>query len=56
MKFGQFGQNLGMELVSLPRFLHDFWEKQFFCYIRFSDQVSLSGCLYFGRYLEIQLL
>ena len=30
MKFGQFAQKLGLELVSLPHFLHDFWKKIYF--------------------------
>ena len=46
----------GLELVSLPHFLHNFWRKRFSCYILLIGQVSLSGCLYFVRYLEIFVL
>ena len=43
----------GLELVSLPHFLHNFLEKFFFCYILITDQVSQSSCLYFVRYWTI---
>ena len=36
----------GLELVSLPHFVHYFW-KTFFCYILLTDQITLSGCLCF---------
>ena len=43
----------GLELVSLPHFLHNFLEKFFSCYILITDQVSQSSCLYFVRYWTI---
>ena len=51
--------NRGLELLPLLNFLHNFWRKYFSCYsccIPFIDQVSLSGCLCFLRYLAICLL
>ena len=43
----------GLGLVSPPHFVYDFQEKCFLCYIRLTDQISLSDCLYFSRYLAI---
>ena len=45
----------------LEMFLHHvlcmiFQEKCFSCYILLSDQISLSDCLYFLRYLAIYVL
>ena len=40
-----------MELVSLLHFLHIFEGKYFSGYILLIDQILLSGCLYFVRYL-----
>ena len=42
----------GQELISLPHFIHDFCRK-ISLYILLTDQVSLSGCLYFVRYWVI---
>ena len=40
----------GLELAWLSHFLHDFWRfLNFSCYIILSDQISLSGSLYFVR-------
>ena len=41
----------GLELVSLPHILHDFWRKMFL--LLHFDQISLTGCLYFVRYWAI---
>ena len=38
-----------LEVVFLPRFLHDSWKKCFSFYI-LTDHISLSGCCYFVRY------
>ena len=44
-----FKKERDLELVSLPHFLHDL-KKYFFSYILLTDQISLSGYLYFMRY------
>ena len=41
---------IGLELVSLSYSLRGFWRKKLSGYIILTDQVSLSGCLYFVRY------
>ena len=45
-----------LKLVSLLYFLHEFWKKNFSCYILLTDQISLSDCLYFLRYWAICVL
>ena len=45
-----------LELLSLSRFLHDFWRKQFFCYILLLDQILLFSSLYFMRYWVVCVL
>ena len=45
-----------LELVSLPRFPHNFWKKYFSCYILLIDEMLLSGYLYFMRYWAIYVL
>ena len=46
----------GLGLVSLPYFVYDFSRKIFSCYILSTDQISLSDCVYFWRYLAICVL
>ena len=36
----------GLELVSMPNFLHDFCRRILSCYILLNDQISLSSCLW----------
>ena len=44
----------GLELDSLPHFLHNFCRKIFFLlYTLLTEEISLSGCLYFVRYWAI---
>ena len=43
-------KQIGLELVFLPHFLHDFEEKYSSCYILLPEQFSLSGCIYFIRF------
>ena len=43
----------GLGLVSPPRFVYDFQEKCFLCYILLTDQISFSDCLYLSRYWAI---
>ena len=45
-----------LELVSLPRFPHNFWKKYFCCYTLLTDEMLLSGYLYFMRYWAIYVL
>ena len=40
----------GLGIVSLPHFVYIFQQKCPSCYILLTDQISLSGCLYFLRY------
>ena len=42
----------GLELVHLSHILQGFEEKYFSCYILLTDQVILSGCFCFGRYVK----
>ena len=46
----------GLGIVSLACFVYGFSTKMFPCYILLTDQISLSGCLYFLRYWEICVL
>ena len=47
----------GLGIVSPPHFMCDFSPKMYTqCYILLSNQISLSGCLYFLRYWTICLL
>ena len=46
----------GLELISLPQFLHFFEEKYFLCYIPLTDQILLSDCFYFLKYWTICVL
>ena len=43
----------GLELVSLPHFLLQFWGNIFSRYILLTDEISLPDSLYFFRYLII---
>ena len=36
----------GLELVSLPHFLHDFWRKVFLILYLLTHQITLSGCFF----------
>ena len=46
----------GLELVSLPHFLHDFFKKYFSCSILLTDRISLSVSLYFVIYWATYVL
>ena len=46
----------GLGIVSLACFVYGFSTKMFPCYILLTDQISLSGCLYFLRYWAICVL
>ena len=46
----------GLELFSLPHFLHNFGKKKKFSYVLLIYQISLSGCPYFVRYGAICVL
>ena len=48
----------GLGLVSPPRFVYDFYDffKNVSCYIQLADQISLSDCFYFLRYVAIYVL
>ena len=48
-----FQKQKSLELVSLYRFCMIFDEKYFSRYNLFTDQISLSDCLYFLRYWAI---
>ena len=54
LNFDFLDKSLG--IVSLVHFLYDFSTKFSTCYILLTDQISLSGCLYFLRYWEICVL
>ena len=45
-------------LVSRSQFMYDLSKKKkgFSCYVLLTDQISLSNCLYFWKYLVIFLL
>ena len=43
-------------LVCPPIFVDDFSRKMFLCYMLLSDQIPLSGYLYFSRYWAIGVL
>ena len=43
----------GLELVYPPHSAYDFSKNCFSCYILLTDQISLSGFLYFSRYRAI---
>ena len=45
-----------LEIVSPARFVYDFQQKCSLCYILLTDQILLSGCLYFLRYWAICVL
>ena len=47
---------MGLGLVSPPRFVHDFLRKMFLSCILLTDPISLSDCLYFLRYWAICVL
>ena len=46
----------GLGIVSPANFVYDFSTKCSSCYILLTDQISLSGCLYFLRYGAIRVL
>ena len=46
----------GLGIVSPAYFVYDFSTKMFLSYILSTDQISLSGCLYFVRYWAICVL
>ena len=46
----------GLGIASLPHFVYDFSKKMIPCYILLTDQISLSGCLYFLIYWAICIL
>ena len=46
----------GLGIVSPAHFVYDFSTKMFLCYILLTDQLPLSGCLYFLRYWAICVL
>ena len=43
-------------LFSPSQFMYDLSKKGFSCYVLLTDQISLSDCLYFWKYLVIFLL
>ena len=45
----------GLEIASPPHFVYDFFKK-IFVVLYSINQISLSGCLYFLRYLAICVL
>ena len=49
-------QKTGLELVPLPYILHDFFKKHISLYIILTQQISLSGCIYFLGYWAIYVL
>ena len=53
-KFDFLDKDLG--IVSPAHFVYDFSTKCSSCYILVTDQISLSGCLYFLRYWAICVL
>ena len=46
----------GLEIISPAHFVYDFQQKCSSCYVLFTDQISLFGCLYFLRYWAIYVL
>ena len=46
----------GLGIVSPAHFVYDFSTGILPCYILLTDQISLSGCLYFLRYEAIGVL
>ena len=49
-------QKRGLELVSVSLFCVISEEKYFSCYVQITDQISLSGWLYFVRYWALCVL
>ena len=46
----------GLGLVFPPHFMYDFSRKMFLILHLLTDQISLSGCLYFSRYWKLCVL
>ena len=40
----------GLGIASPAHFVYDFQQKYSLCYVLLTDQIALSGCLYFLRY------